>query len=235
MIVSISQPAYLPWAGYFDRIASSDLHVVLDHVPLERSSTTRFTNRNKVRGAGGALWLTVPVLGASRQPAISATRIDNSQPWQQRHLRTLQQSYGKAPHFPALAGLLALSYERPWELLNPLLAAQRNWLLDVLGITTRVVTSTELAVAGSKSELILRLCQAVGATTYLSGPLGRDYLDAAAFERAGIALRFHDHVPQDYPQGGLPFMPYLSVLDLLAHHGPCSLQLLRSPDSEPAP
>ena len=34
MIVSIMQPAYLPWLGYFDRLWRSDLHVVLDSVPL---------------------------------------------------------------------------------------------------------------------------------------------------------------------------------------------------------
>jgi hypothetical protein len=233
VIVSISQPAYLPWLGYFDRIAASDLHVVLDHVPLERSSTTRFTNRNKVRGTEGALWLTVPVVGASRQPLIHATAIDNTQAWQQKHRRTLEQGYAKAPHFAVLAGLLELSYGRPWELLHELLAAQRTWLLDALDVTTRTVTSSELDVPGSKSELILRLCEAVGATTYLSGPFGRDYLDGAAFERAGIALRFHDYVHPVYAQGPLPFEPYLSVVDLLAHHGPDSLHLLRSRAAAP--
>ncbi|TWO68956.1 WbqC family protein [Caenimonas sedimenti] len=229
MIVSIAQPAYLPWLGYFDRVAASDLHVVLDHVPLERSSTTRFTNRNKVRGPGGPLWLTVPVVGASRQPAINAAEIDTTQGWQQRHRRTLEQAYGKTPHFAALAGLLETSYGTPWTRLNDLLAVQRGWLLDALGIGTRIVTSSQLGVPGSKSELILRLCEAVGATVYLSGPFGRDYLDASAFERSGIALRFHDYAHPVYPQGSLPFEPYLSVVDLLAHHGADSLRLLRTP------
>jgi hypothetical protein len=58
MIVSINQPAYLPWLGYFHRIAVSDAHIVLDTVQFEKNS---FTNRNKVRTREGWCWLTVPV------------------------------------------------------------------------------------------------------------------------------------------------------------------------------
>ena len=49
MIVSINQPAYLPWLGYFHRIAISDIHIVLDHVQFEKNS---FVNRNKIRTKG---------------------------------------------------------------------------------------------------------------------------------------------------------------------------------------
>lgn len=58
MIVSINQPAYLPWLGYFDRIAKSDKHVVLDHVQFEKNS---MVNRNKIKTANDWCWLTIPV------------------------------------------------------------------------------------------------------------------------------------------------------------------------------
>ena len=228
MIVSISQPAYLPWLGYFDRIAESDVHIVLDQVPLERSSTTRFTNRNKVRGSDGVQWLTVPVKGASTQPLIRDTAIDNEQRWQARHRRTLEQSYRKAPHFASVEDLLSLSFDRSWDSLGELLAVQRKWLLSALGVTTRIEIGSQLHVPGSKSELILNLCSAVGASTYLSGPFGRDYLDGEAFAKAGIALRFHNYQHPQYPQLQQPFEPYLSVFDLLANCGSHSLRLLRS-------
>ena len=96
MIVSINQPAYLPWLGYFHRIAVSGAHVVLDHVQFEKNS---FTNRNKVRTAGGWCWLTVPVRTKGRfgDLAIRSLEIDNSTDWRARHWKTLYQSYKRAP------------------------------------------------------------------------------------------------------------------------------------------
>ncbi len=78
MLLSINQPAYLPWPGYFDRIARSDLHVVLDHVQFEKNS---FINRNRILGANGPCWLTVPVRTKGRfgDLQIHEIEIDNTQ------------------------------------------------------------------------------------------------------------------------------------------------------------
>ena len=54
VIVSIMQPAYLPWLGYFHRIACSDIHVVLDDVSIDRNSKTKFANRKQGSNQG---WL----------------------------------------------------------------------------------------------------------------------------------------------------------------------------------
>ena len=67
MKVTIMQPAYLPWLGFFDRIEASDIFVVLDNVQLDTSSKTRFTNRNKIRTRDGWIWLTLPMMNASRR------------------------------------------------------------------------------------------------------------------------------------------------------------------------
>ena len=61
MILSISQPAYLPWLGLFSRIKMSDVHVFLDDVQIERGTKNSFTNRNKLRNKKDIFWLTVPL------------------------------------------------------------------------------------------------------------------------------------------------------------------------------
>src|SRR5690349_4906262 len=77
MIVSINQPAYFPWLGYFHRIATSDLHIVLDHVQFEKNS---FVNRNRVRTVEGSAWMTVPVKTSGKfgDLPICELEIDNT-------------------------------------------------------------------------------------------------------------------------------------------------------------
>ncbi len=229
MIVSINQPAYLPWLGYFDRIAHSDLHIVLDDVQLERSTSTSFTNRNKIKTAQGWTWLTVPVKTAGLgYPLISQVEVDNRQKWATKHFRSLVHSYSRTPHFSEYKDWFESFYQKSFILLTPMLKESTDYLLNVLDINTPLVVSSEIQVEGQKSDLILNLCQAVGATTYLSGPFGRDYLDAASFLKAGIDLKFHDYQHPTYSQIHGHFEPYMSVVDLLFNCGSDSLKILRT-------
>lgn len=229
MIVSINQPAYLPWLGYFDRIARSDLHIVFDDVKIERNTSTSFTNRNKIRTAQGWAWLTVPIrrLDEPDDEIINRVQVDGSH-WANKHLRSIVQSYSRAPHFAEHRDWLEGFYSRPQSHLAPLLRESTEYLLDALGIGTPLLYSSEMKVDGQKSELVLNLCKSAGASTYLSGPFGRDYLDVASFEAAGIKLKFDDYEHPIYPQLHAGFQPYMSVIDLLFNCGDASLQILQS-------
>ena len=61
-VVTIIQPAYLPWLGFLDRVAKADLLISLDHVALDANSKTKFATRNKIRTQNGWNWLSVPIL-----------------------------------------------------------------------------------------------------------------------------------------------------------------------------
>jgi hypothetical protein len=71
--------------------------------------------------------------------------------------------------------------------INSLIAVR---LAQILGIKTTVGTDGETGKTGTGR--LLDICQHYGATTYLSGPSGRGYLDTGMFERAGIAVEFFD-------------------------------------------
>ena len=218
MIVSIHQPAYLPWLGYLHRIAVSDLHVVLDHVQFEKNS---FINRNKVRTHAGWCWLTVPLATSHRfgDLAIHQVQISDDPRWARKHWETLRQSYARAEHFAAYAPWLEESYARPWRRLAELIAEMTAWQLEAFGIRTPLVYSSQLGVGGVKSDLVLNLCREVGADAYLSGPLGRDYLDEAAFARAGIEIAYHDFRHPVYRQIHGQFESGMAAIDLLFNHG----------------
>jgi WbqC-like protein family len=211
MILSARQPAYLPWLGYFDKIARADVFVYLDTVQFEKNS---FINRNKIKTPNGASWLTIPVKTKGHmRGSLRTTQIDDSQPWRARHLKSIRANCGKAPRFEeCFAKMQALLATRESNLAEFCLHQLRFWL-DELGIDTRVVRSSELTISSSKSQLALDLCHQLGAQRYLSGMLGRDYLVEADFVKAGIELEYQRYDSMVYPQLWGEFIPDLCVLD----------------------
>jgi hypothetical protein len=112
-------------------------------------------------------------------------------------------------------------------------------MLQAFAIETPVQYSSAMRPSSKKDELILELCQRVLATTYLSGPLGRDYLREEMFRNADIKVVYHDYVHPRYDQVYPGFEANMSAIDLLFNHGPRSREILMegnvsSKDIEPS-
>lgn len=226
MIVAAHQPNLMPWLGYFDKMRKADLFISVDHVQMGRRS---FQNRTRVKTGAGTRWLTVPVVQKSRGERIIDKRVDNSRDgrfrWGRKQFLTLKYAYQAAPHFHAYEPALQRIFDSHWERLAPLNEALIELCRDALEIRTPMVRSSRLKVAGAKSEMVLNLCKEVGAEAYLSGGgASRDYLDVAAFERAGIRVLWQDFRHPVYAQqpAGARFDEKLSALDLLFNCGPKS-------------
>src|SRR4029079_12328881 len=236
MIVTIPQPRFLPWLGCLDRMLQADLFVLLDHVQFERRN---YQNRTRIRFDGEARWFTVPVVQQSRDERIIDKQIDNSpcgadRWWGSRHFKTLCYAYRDAPFFDDYAPYLRSIFESRFERLVDLDLALLELLRNALDIRTPMVRSSELGVGGRKSELMLNLCLATGAKVLLGGMGGsREYLDGAAFERAGVDVRWQQFRHPRYAQcGPQPFIPGLSSIDLLANCGPGSRACLDRQQAE---
>jgi hypothetical protein len=219
----------MPWLGYLHRMAQADLFVVLDHVQFERAN---YQNRTRILFDGAARWLTVPVVQRSQKERIVDKEIDNrlegTRAWPRVHFQTLRHAYRESPYLPLYAGELKKIFESRWDRLTDLTSATLGFMRDVFGIRTALVRSSELGVAGAKSELVLNICKAVGADTLLAGLGGsRHYLDAAAFARAGVNIRLHEFHHPGYRQcAEAPFVPGLAAVDMLFNCGPESRRLL---------
>src|SRR5713226_4677162 len=96
----ISQPRLFPGLHYLHRMMAADVFVIFDTVQY---NPRHEENRAKLKTARGREWLTVPMPQASRGQLIRDTRIDDSQPWQRKAWRTIENLYGKAPCFAAHA------------------------------------------------------------------------------------------------------------------------------------
>lgn len=220
-IVAVHQPNYIPWPGYFHKMAGSDVFVYLDTVQYPRGQS--FAARNRVKTPNGVVLLTIPVrVPPGREGKASYLEIEfaNDQ-WRKKHLRTIEQSYRRAPHFDEAFALYRAELERhetPVELNIGLIEAFSSYL----GITTRRLRLSELLPSfGSKAQLIVDVCRAVEADVYLSGTGGgRDYNDEELLSRHGIELQYDVYEPEPYAQLWGPFESRLSIIDVLFNCGP---------------
>ena len=230
MIVAAHQPSFLPWLGYLDKLAKSDVFVVMDDLQYEAQN---FQNRNRIKRNDGAAWVTVPVERGAQADRVCDKVIDNRgnprEHWQRKTWRAIEIHYGGAAHFGRYADALRAIYTRPWTSLLDLdlhvLELARRWF----GITRPVLRSSSLGLVGTKTERIADLCRRVGATVYLSGKGGStDYLDTELLRARGITTVWqsfaHPTYPQRYP--ALGFVPRLAFLDLLLNCGPDSRDIL---------
>jgi len=224
MILTAHQPVYLPWLGLFHKIASADTFVSFDDVQyLPRD----WNSRNKIRTADGVIWLTVPVLTKGhREKPIREIEINNREPWRRKHWNSISMNYRRAPFFAQYEEFLRSVYQREWQLLWELNEYMLHWFLATLGIQVTFRRASELGLKGAKSALVLDLCRKVGTTSYISGCLGRNYMDEVAFEKAGIKVFYQDYHHPTYKQLYPGFEPFMSVIDLLFNCGPDSLDVL---------
>ena len=234
MRIGALQPGYLPWLGFFDQIACCDLFILFDDLPYTKDS---WRNRNRIKTPQGPLWLTVPVAnqGLSRK-IIREVEIREHDDWRERHWHAIERNYSRAPHFATYAGFFARLYSRPWRLLVDLDLEIISYLLRALEIGTKVVLSSEEGLERAflesrggltePTERIAFLCERLGADRFLEGALGRTFLRPDQLAERGITLEFHDYVHPRYRQLFGPFIPSLSVIDLLMNHGDESLAIL---------
>jgi len=220
--VVILQPSYIPWRGYFDQIFRADLFVFYDDVQYDKRG---WRNRNQIKTPKGKQWLTIPVNSRGAQTEnipINQIRMAWDHPWSQNHLKALQHSYSKAPHFGQYGSLLEKFYQRQDEFLADFTIDFTIALAHELGNAhTRFMRSSELAgIDGQKTDRLIQILQAVGAVNYISGPSARDYIEKEKFDSAGITLEYMEYNYPEYPQFYPPFDPYVSILDLLFMVGP---------------
>jgi hypothetical protein len=216
VIVAVHQPNYLPWLGYFAKIAAADIFVFLDDVQFSKGS---YTNRVQIARNGAAAWLSVPVRYAfgAQVGAIEIADAD----FRRAHLESLKQCYRRAGAFETVFGELSAWMDKPGPLLAPFNARLVEAIASRLGLRTKFLASSALGVPRGEAderlaEIVHRLAPG---GTYLSGSGGGNYQSEEAFSRKGVALRYSPFRPAPYSQSAHDFIPGLSIIDALFHLG----------------
>ena len=225
MIVSIHQPYYFPWLGYFEKVLKADVFVILDDVQYEKNN---FYNRNRVKTSNGATWITIPVMYKSKINLMDIT-IDEKQKWQKKHFDTIFFSYKKAPYFKEHEEFLENIFKNmKYEKLIDINLYTLKYLFNALEIETPIKYASELNINSTATQRLIDITKAVGADTYLSGSSGKNYMDLDLFDKENIDVIYQDYKSPTYTQLGNHFESNLSILDLLLNHGAKSREIILS-------
>lgn len=224
MIVSIQQPEHLPWLGFFDKIQQADTVVLLDNVQFKKRY---FENRNKIRTGDGWQWVVVPVITKGRYTqSINQVEIDNTSHWRRKDWMSICSNYNKAPFFPKYSSFFEQIYDKQWTHLADLNEEIIRYIVQELGVKVKIIRASTLGTTGRGTDLLLEICQKLKADIYLSGISGKDYLDETKFTEQGIKVIYQEFYHPIYKQMYEPFIPCMSIIDLLFNHGDKSLDIL---------
>ena len=216
MLIAIHQPNYLPWLGYFHKIARADCFVFLEQVQYSRGS---YSNRVRILDNGCPCWLTQPVRHSFGQPIAEVAFADNA--WPDKHLSRLRNAYADSSAFAEIWPELADIY-RAMPVAS-LATANRHLVTALssrLDLGTEFATDSEFGISTlAGDDRLIALLGACGSeVSYLSGPGGKKYQDEAKFAAAGIPVTYTDYHPPPYKQSG-DFVAGLSIADALFHFG----------------
>jgi len=184
LIVSIHQPEHFPYLGYFQKMARAEVFVFLDNVNYRKNyfqNRNRFLNRNGVEE-----WFTIPVPKNSVKEHIKDV-VPIEGPWRNKLVKQHKQHFGLS---------LSKIYDNE-KLIDINIASIEYCAIRLLIDDVKFIRASDLNVHGSKSELLANICKELGATKYISGPSGEDYLEMKYFD--GIEVEFHNpKVPDIY-------------------------------------
>lgn len=219
MNIVITQSNYIPWKGYFDAIAIADYFVVFDEMQYTRRD---WRNRNKIKTAQGLQWLSVPVEVKGKYfQKISDTQVAEKG-WAEKHLRSIQHAYAKAPHYPQMYPIVKHWYEQAGakNTISEVNMVFLKGVSDWLGLNTTFLDSKDFELLEDKTQRLVNICKALNATDYYTGSAAKGYMQEDFFENEKINVHYFDYSGYpEYPQLHGAFEHGVSILDMLFNCG----------------
>ncbi|MCF2859373.1 WbqC family protein [Pseudoalteromonas sp. SMS1] len=223
MILSVMQPTYIPWMGYFDLILNADKFVFLDDVKLEKSD---WHVRNRVKSSQGELLLSQVVSTPKGRMAsvICETSFKSGHPWRVKHLKSFKTNYAKAAHFQTTFDVIEAYYNTRTDNLAEFNIGLIKLFMSLLEINTPCYRASQLPnISGVKDERLANLCQYFGADNYVSPQGARNYIDkthpGGALAKSGIQVGYQQFEHPNYPQLYGEFVSHLGIIDALFNVG----------------
>lgn len=218
-IFAAHQPNFIPWLGFFNKIANSDVFIITDSLKYSKESVA---NRNKIKGPNGEVLISVPIsknVNGSCVFTYDQAIIANSK-WYLKFFKSLELYYSKANYFDQYYDQLRFIFMI--ENFSNMNIEFIKFILKVFSIKTEILimSSIDNDFGLNKNERIVNFCKYLKSNIYLSGQGAKKYNDPAYFEQEGIILTYQNYEHPKYQQQFPPFVSHLSVVDLLLNCGP---------------
>ena len=224
--VAIAQSNYIPWKGYFDLINSADELILYDDMQYNRRA---WRNRNLIKSSRGPIWLTIPVLVKGKYSQKIKDTVIADANWKRDHWKIISHNYSKAKHFSEYRPFFEELYATTETYLSRINYLFISAICRLLGITTTISWSMDYELTGDKTEMLMNLCKQAGATSYISGPAAKVYLNEDVFLRENISVSYMDY--SGYPEYQQLYPPYqseVSIIDLILNEGPNAPKYMKS-------
>lgn len=213
-ICGIHQPNFLPWPGYFYKIASVDEFVFLDNVDIEIGGSKAITHRTKINSPNGASWLSNPIQKSQSKIISELTYVHSD--WKEKNLKTIFLNYKKAPYFNEVFPLVEKIFAFESNSLSDFNINSISVICDYLGIKTNFSKASELNLIDTdRNGRIIEICKSRNCEVYFSGKGAVNYHDESLFEANNVTIKYTDFSPKIYNQIHGEFVPGLSIIDLL--------------------
>lgn len=227
MKIGIMQPYFFPYLGYWQLMNAVDRYVVYDDVNFIKGGRI---NRNAILVNGKAQNINLILSGASPNKLINQVEVNTDPTVQGKLLRTIEQSYKKAPYFAQTFPLVEQVITQQETDVAKYLKRSFEIIGGYLGMTTELLLSSELDKDCSLKahEKVIAIVKLLGGDEYYNSINGQPLYEPhrALFEENGIQLRFPKMRDVTYPQFKNEFVPYLSIIDVMMFNSQDECQAL---------
>ena len=218
--VSLMQPTFLSWQGFYEMINISDKFVFLDDYQLSIGSTHL---RNKLfTFSSDTGYYTIPIQKSkSFKKNINEALLFEDHAWKEKFLRRLTSNYSKAKYFNEVMPMAEKWLMCDYKILADINIDFIKLVCTYLNIKREFLYSSdftqETGSTSTRSKRVLEILNWAGATTYICANGSFDYMkEDEVFPDCEVEVLFQNFIPKPYPQTNCSeFVPYLSVLDLI--------------------
>ena len=217
---------FLPWLGLFEQISLSDVFVHYDDVQLPQGRS--FISRVQIKTKDKISWLTVPIDRKNSGKLINQIIFKESESWPKKHLACIKQNYVKCSFYDDMLPIAEAIYGFNTENLSAFNINAIEIVAKWLGLKTQFYKSSDLRIPGESSLRLADICNNFNAKSYITGLGALNYLDYSIFENKGIKVNYMNYQKTEYQQLFGKFIPFVTILDVIANCGKNSKQLICS-------